>query len=215
MRTDGRTDRHSSFNSSFAVVHPRLKSFDWIGQFVNAQPTAVSTAIAKYPNTYPQHLQYLSNMVCQHDLAVSQPGWQQQWRSEARIRFLPLVYLNEKCVFLKSPRRLRLFTPATYRTKRSLFSKFSMSNWRTPWPFLSNYLQLVIRCLDNSVNWLGYELKFPGFESRRVATYFSLLRMVHIVYGARPASYWVDAGMLPQGHSGRSVMLTTYPQTQG
>jgi hypothetical protein len=129
MRTDRRTDRQSSFNSSSAVVHPRLKSFDWIDQFVNAQPTAVSTAIAKCSNPFPQHLQYLSNMVCQHDLAVSQPRSKQQCRTEAGFVFSPsFIFLNEKCVLLKSPHRLHLFSPATYRTKRSLFSKFSMSH---------------------------------------------------------------------------------------
>jgi len=56
MHTDGRTDRQSSFHSSSAVEHLRLKSFDWIGQFVNAQPTAVSTAIAKCSNAFPQLL---------------------------------------------------------------------------------------------------------------------------------------------------------------
>ena len=61
------------------------------------------------------------------------------------------TFLKDKCVFLKSPRRLHLFSPATYRTKRSLFSKFSMSHKRTPWTFLSNYLQPVIVCLDISV----------------------------------------------------------------
>jgi hypothetical protein len=40
------------------------------------------------------------------------------------------------------------------------------------------------------------------------------LRIVHIVYGARPVSYSVGAGMLPQGPSGRRVMLTTHLQTQ-
>jgi hypothetical protein len=40
---------------------------------------------------------------------------------------LSFIFLNEKCVLLKSPRQLRLFSPATYRIRRSIFWKFSMS----------------------------------------------------------------------------------------
>jgi hypothetical protein len=39
----------------------------------------------------------------------------------------------------------------------------------------------------------------PVFESRRVQ-HFSLLRIVHIVYGTRPASYSMGTGMLLRGH---------------
>jgi hypothetical protein len=42
------------------------------------------------------------------------------------------TFLNEKCLFLKLPRWLRLFSPATYRTKRTLFSKFSISLMTDP-----------------------------------------------------------------------------------
>ena len=62
-QTDGRTHRQSSFTSSSAVVHPRLKIPSRIRRFVNAQPSAVSTTIAKCSNTFTQHLQYLSSMV--------------------------------------------------------------------------------------------------------------------------------------------------------
>jgi hypothetical protein len=52
------------------------------------------------------------------------------------------------------------------------------------------------------------------FASCRVATDFYLARIVHIVYGARPASYTLGAEILPLGQSGRSVMLTTHLQAQ-
>jgi hypothetical protein len=52
-----RTDGQSIFDINAAVVRPRLKSFDWIAQFVNAKPTDVPTAIAKYSNASLQHLQ--------------------------------------------------------------------------------------------------------------------------------------------------------------
>jgi len=52
MRTDGRTDGQKIFNSSSAVVHRCLKVLDWIGQFVIARPSAVSTAIAKCSNAF-------------------------------------------------------------------------------------------------------------------------------------------------------------------
>ena len=57
------------------------------------------------------------------------------------ICFVILVYPPERqmCLF-EAARRLHLFSPATYRTKRSLFSKFSMIHWRSPLPLLSSYL---------------------------------------------------------------------------
>jgi hypothetical protein len=126
------------------------------------------------------------------------------------------TFLNQKCVLLKSPRRLHLISSGRYRTKRPCPRNFQWAIRGHPILFLliiCSYLQSVITCLNSWVLWLGYGLNDPGFESRLGATDFSVL-IVHIVYGARPASYTVGAGMLPVGHSGRSVMLTTQLQTQ-
>ena len=52
----------------------------------------------------------------------------------------------------------------------------------------------------------------PVFESRRVQ-HFSLLRIVHIVYGTRPACYSMGTGMLLRGHRSWRVVLPTHLQT--
>ena len=109
---------------------------------------------------------------CQNELAVSQPRWKQQWRSEPTIHFVLLVYLPERkmCVFEITTPTASVFSCNVENETTALLEIFSEPD---AWLFLSNCLQSVISCLDSSVWVLGYGLNDPGFESRRMATFLS------------------------------------------
>jgi hypothetical protein len=110
-------------------VHPRLKSFDWFGNLwmPNQLMCPQQSRNVQMPsrNISSNCLTRFVNMtwLCYNQGQNSSEG--------LRLGFVlspSFILMNEKCVFFKSPHRLHLFSPATYRTKRSLISKFSVSH---------------------------------------------------------------------------------------
>ena len=114
MHTDWRTDRKSSFNNNSAGVHPRLKSFDWFGSLW--MPNQLLCPQQSRNVQTPSH-NISSNCLTRFVNMTWLFHNQGENSSEGlRLGFVlsPLfTFLSEKCVFLKLPRWLRLFPPAT------------------------------------------------------------------------------------------------------
>ena len=149
MRTDGRTDRQTDRAAFIAAPLLCIRVLiSWTGSGNWWMPNQLLCPKQSRNIQTPSHkissncLTWFVNMT-----------WlfHNQGQNSSEGLSSSFTFLNDKCMFLKSARRLHLFSPATYRTKQSLFSKVSMNHYRTPWLFLSNSLQSVIGCLDSSV----------------------------------------------------------------
>ena len=64
--------------------------------------------------------------------------------------------------------------------------------------------------VSRSMQCLGYELEDSGFKSREARTIFFVLIRRGRIWGGGTASCAMSNVVLPQGSSGRNVMLTTH-----